>query len=209
MANFVQFDTKNGLLHVAGQTFKLTETREGDRYDSVDQASGAITSGTELILFRDLANKNIQDTSFKTARRVPQGEEFVVSRVGALIGQVHGNTVTSDDDVIKLAYAGVLEVKVNTRLIAEGPLVFFPSGYGVAGMTNRTDTGVVTIGVPSYAASPNLLVPQVISGNDDIDGRIHFPNNAWLGGGAVMPTLDGRCQMKAVLHGILKSGLGR
>lgn len=210
MANgFVSFDSKNGLLHVAGQTFKLTETREGDRYDSVDQASGLMTAGTELVLFRDLANKNTQDTSFKTARRVPQGEEFVISRIGAVLAQTHGGTMVSDDDIIKLAYAGVLEIKVNTRIVWDAPIVFSPAGYGVTGMTNRTDTGVVTNGVASYAASPNLLVPQVVTGNDDIDGRIHFPNNSWLGGGAVLPTLDGRCKMMAILHGIIKQGLGR
>lgn len=207
-SGLINFDTNTGTLTVAGQRFGIMQSREGDRYDSVEQASGAITAGAELVLFRDVTNKNKQHLNLPQPARLPQGEEMVVSRVGVQIAQARGNTVATDDDIIKLAYAGVLELKVNQRQISEGPLVLFPSGYGVTGQTNRTDTGVVTVGVASYGSAPNLLVPQVISGTDDIAGTIRFPDNQWLGTPA-MPTLDGRQVFTVLLHGIIKAGLGR
>lgn len=191
-----------------GKRAEISQLREGDTYDSVQQASGAISADTELEFFQVVTDKKLQHKNFFYPGRLPAGAEVAVNRVGLCVAQAQGNTVTTDDDVIKAAYAGALIVTINDRTIAEGPAFTFQSGYGVAGSTTRTDTGVVTIGLPSFAAAPQLLVVQPIRDDDDIKPKLRFPNNAWITSGA-MPTLDGRNVFTLLLHGVIKSPLGK
>jgi hypothetical protein len=97
--------------------------------------------------------------------------------------QAFGNTVTSDADIIKLAHAAYVRFAVNqSRLVVDAPLFTLQSGLGVTGSTTRNDTGVVTIGVASAAAAPQLLVAQPIGPNDSISGSdsyIAIQANNW------------------------------
>ena len=91
--------------------------------------------------------------------------------------------VVSDADIIKFAHAAYMRVSVNqTRIIGDQPLYCYQSGFGVTGSTTRNNTGVVTIGVASAAAAPQLLVAQPIGPNDSIgsDSYITMYSNSWL-----------------------------
>ena len=174
-----------------GKSFKLTESREGDIFDSVTHASGAVAAGAKLELFRDVSNKFLQHTNLQTPRRINAESEMALTRVGIHVRQAVGNTMTTDDDVIKILDGWTLTFKINDRLVTEGPLMKYQPGIGAVGQTNRTDTGVVTNGVASAAAAPSLLVPQPISDKDDLKGQLEAPDATWITGYTAM-SLDGR-----------------
>jgi hypothetical protein len=109
-----------------------------------------------------------------------------------------------------------MRVSVNqTRMIFDAPLYTAQSGYGVTGVTTRNNTGVVTIGVASAAAAPQLLVAQPIGPNDSIgtDSYIVLYNNNWATAGGspnpilppvVMPTFDTSVFCTVFLDGLVK-----
>lgn len=210
--NPVAVPTKNAgelFIPALGKTIQQVEWREDDFYDTVQTDSVTPTAGSTFEYFRDLSNKNLQHTNLKTPRRIPSGSEFIMTRVGLVPNQALGNTLLSDSDVTKLAYAATLTFKINDRLITEGPVYKYQSGYGVTGSTTRTDTGVVTIGVPSAAAAPNLLVAQTIKDDDDLVATLEFKSNSWISGGASMPTFSSRPAVTLMLHGLIKKPQGK
>jgi hypothetical protein len=191
-----------------GRTIRLVEWREDDFYDTV-QVGTAPAAGTSYEFFRDLVSKNIQHTNLRTQRRIPAGSEFILTRIGLLVHQALANAAALDLDMIKLAYAASLTFKINDRLITEGPAVKFQSGLGVTGSTTRTTTGVVTLGVPSAAAAPSLLVAQSIKDDDDLQATLDFKDNAWITGGSAMPTFAAGPAVSLMLHGLIKKPQGK
>jgi len=191
-----------------GKTIKLVEWREGDFYDSVTRTSGAITAGTSLELFRDLSNKNLAHANLKTPRRIPSNSEFIMNRVGVLICQAFSNTIATGSDVMKAAYGGHLTFNINDRLVSQGPLVTYQTGYGITGFTTANNTQALTTGVASAAAAPQLLVAQNVTPNDDLGATIEFRDDAWITGSSVMPTLTDRLVFTLYLHGFIKKAQG-
>lgn len=192
-----------------GRTIKMVEWREDGFYDSVQTSVVTPTAGTSLEFFRDLSNKNLQHTNLRTARRIPAGSEFIMARIGVVIAQAFGNSLPDDADQIKLAYAASLTFKINDRLISEGPAVNYQSGIGMTGSTTRNATGVVTVGVPSAAAAPSLMVAQPVADDDDLVATLDFKDNAWLNGGSVMPTFTVRPVVTLRLAGFIKKPQGK
>lgn len=183
-----------------GTKIRLLEWRAGSFYDTVCFASDGVTAqtaGVQQYLFQNLNGKTRAFTNLdNNAGRLPALNELITNRVGAHVLQSYGNTVITDADIIKFAHAAYMRVSVNqTRIIFDQPLYTGQSGFGVTGSTTRNNTGVVTIGVPSAAAAPQLLVAQPIGPNDSIgtDSYITmYANNqsnwAGLSAGSV-PTL--------------------
>lgn len=167
-----------------GTQIRLLEWRAGSYYDTVAARAGAVSPGTQLRLFVNLDGKNRQFTNLdNNAGRLPALNELIVNNVGAHVLQSIADTVVNDADIIKFAHSAYMRFSVNqTRIVADQPLYCFQSGFGVTGSTTRNDTGVVTIGVASAAAAPQLLVAQPIGPNDSIgsDSYIQFYDNAWL-----------------------------
>jgi hypothetical protein len=212
MAQVAQMGRDAGTLVVGGKVIKLVEWREDDFYDTVctadpSAAAALVAAGTSFEFFRDLSNKNLQHTNLRTARRIPAGSEFIMTRVGVVPNQSFGNVVAVPAEIVKLAYAATLTFKINDRLISEGPLYKYQSGYGVAGSTTENATGYVTIGVPSAAAAPSLLVAQPVQDDDDLVATVDFKSNGWQAG-AVMPTIKGM-GISLVLHGFIKKPQGK
>jgi hypothetical protein len=193
-----------------GTRIRLLEWRAGAFYDTVAFQAGAQSPGTQQYLFQNLQNKNRQFTNLdNNAGRLPALNELITNRVGAHILQSFGDTVSTDADIIKMAHAAYMRVSVNqTRIIYDEPLYCAQSGFGVTGSTTRNATGVVTIGVPSAAAAPQLLVAQPIGPNDSIgtDSYIVLYQNAWATSPAVsnMPTFANLVAVTVFLDGLIK-----
>ena len=195
-----------------GTKIRLLEWRAGAFYDTVAFFAGAQAAGTQQFLVQNLQNKNRQFTNLdNNAGRLPALNELITNRVGAHALQAFGNTVISDSDIIKFVHAAYMRVSVNqTRIIFDQPLYTAQSGFGVTGSTTRNNTGVVTIGVPSAAAAPQLLVAQPIGPNDSIgtDSYIVLYNNNWITGanpsGGVLPTFATSVFCTVFLDGLIK-----
>lgn len=193
------------IIPALGQSVQLSKTREGAFYDTVEQASGAVTKGTELVLFRDFTNKNQHHMNVGKNGKLPANTEMAMSRTGIYILQAQGNTLASDADVLKVTADASLNFKINDRVIVDGqPLYTLPSGYGIAGMTTRSNTGIATIGLPTSAGAPTLFRAQPIFATDDLNSSIFFKDNAWVTGGSTMPTLDAAVYFTHFLFGLIK-----
>lgn len=186
-----------------GKSIKITDVRQDAFFDTEEQASGAISAGTKLDIFKDLTNKNKHHTNLTNERRIPGRNKFNLLRVGAHVRQAWGNTVPSGADTLKVYEAGALKFSINTRLVTEGPLLRYQSGYGVQGSTTATDTSVLTLGTPSQAAAPKFLAAQPISDSDDLDCEIRFDHNNWLTT-TTMPTLAAASLVSIFLDGIVE-----
>lgn len=156
-----------------GTKIRLLEWRAGSFYDTtgfVSNGTDPQTAGIQQQLFQNLNGKTRQFSNLdNNAGRLPALNELITNRVGAHLLQSWGDVVISDADIIKFAHAAYMRVSVNqTRLIFDAPLYTAQSGYGVQGSTTRNNTGIATVGVPSAAAAPQLLVAQPIGPNDSI-----------------------------------------
>jgi hypothetical protein len=206
---------KAGELYIPAldKTVQQVEWREDDFYDHV-QTKAAITAGNRLRVFRSLDNKNFQHININTQGKIPANSEIVIFRIGVHVAQAFGNVLPTDDDIIKVAHAATLTFKLNERLVAQGPLFKFQSGYGVTGSTTRNATGIATMGVPSAAAAPQLLVAQPASEKDDLNCDITFEDNSWLASGTQMPAFSIQAAVTTqpvigvFLHGLIKKPQG-
>ena len=188
-----------------GKKIKIVEWKEDDRYDTVVQASGAITAGTVLNFFRDLTNKDVNDGNFNSAKKLmSNGEEMVLERIGVDVPMCVGNTLVTPADIKRVAFNGYLLLKIDRRDVAEGPLHKFPSGYGLAGSTTENNTGIVSLGVASTASAAKLIREQEISQDTDVAASLQFFNHTWDAGN--MPTLVSKVWVRLFLHGLIKAG---
>ena len=194
-----------------GKTFQQVELREDDVYDTVQLTAAAIAAGTEYEWFRDIQNKNEQHTNIPNPRRIAAGDEVGVFRIGVHPREAVGDTLPSTKDVKKVFGNAHLLLKFNKRIIADGPAIKFPSGYGLSGQSNEVAAAGLmhaSVGVPSVAAAPTLFVPQQLKDNDDITAKLRFPNASWATG-YVVPTLDTGLLVSIFLRGVIKSPLGK
>lgn len=191
-----------------GKSFRQVELREDDVIDSIETGTSTINAGTEYVVFRDIDNKNEQHTNLGSSKRIASGDEVAVFRIGVHLREAQGNTLPVFNDYRKILGNAVLDLKFNRRLITNGPLIKYPSGYGVGGFSDETGATAVSIGVPSSAAAPTLFVPQQLTDTDDLNGKIQFKDAAWLTSYA-LPVLAGRVVMTVFLHGVMKAPLGK
>lgn len=205
---------KTGMFKIpalGNKEFQLTQWREDDFYDTVQQVLAApMTAGTILTLFRDVQNKSKQHCNLVNPSRLPSGSQMVLNRVGLLINQAFGNQLASSADILKLAYAGAFTFTLNQdRIVAQGPLVKFQSGYGVTGAVTDTTSNSFTTGVPSAASAPQLLVALPVEPTDDLGGELRFDGASWATGFA-MPTLTSTygVGITCFLHGLIKRPVG-
>lgn len=187
-----------------GKFFNLVEYRDDDKYDTVVIASGAIAAGKTLELFRDLSSKDKIDTNFDTSRRLSKGEEMLIKRIGVDIPLAVGNTVLVAANIKKVAYNGFLDFRINKKLVAEGPLYKYPSGYGMAGQTTENNASVVTIGVPSTAAQRPLEKVHEVTSEHDLSASIRFDAHDWDATGQT-PSLGTKVWMRVFVGGLVRS----
>lgn len=197
---------------LGNKVIQQVELREDDVYDTVFIAAGAIANGTEYVFFRDIANKNDQHCNLPQAGRIAAGDEVAVFRVGLHPREAIGNTLTPFADYKRLVGNASLDLRFNRRIITTGPVVKYPSGYGMAGFSNEAAAAGIaaaSIGVPSVAAAPTLFVPQQLRDNDDIQCKMRFNDAAWVTGGYTGPTTTAAMAVSLFLRGVIKSPLGK
>mgnify|MGYP001607339973 CR=1 FL=1 len=187
------------------EVFKLVEYRDDSKYDTEDLASGSISAGSSVDLFATQADKELLDTNLDTPRRLSRGETMVIRWIGVEVPLVVGNTIIAPIDIKRLCYSAVLEVKINKITIAEGPLVKFPSGYGLSGQTTENSAGIVAIGVPSTAARADLQKQHFITADHSISSKISFPDRAWDTDATTRPNLGSVMHVRVHLGGLIST----
>ena len=182
---------------------QIVEWREDDKYDTIVVPTGATTAGLTRNYFRDLTNKELQDTNFSTVRRLPAGEEMILDRVGLHVPTAFGDTLVDSDNLRKVVESAYFSMTINKLPVCEGPAVKFPSGYGLGGTSTDGSTNALSIGVPSTAAAAKLLREQYLTKDHDIDASLQWFDRTW--DATNMATLTQKVQIKCYLHGLVKA----
>jgi hypothetical protein len=204
-----------------GQVVNIRDFRESDKYDTiVIPADQSITAGTEFYFFADLNQKRSTDTNLMTQRKLSAGESMVLDRIGLYFRLAVGNETTKPRDLKKTFENSYYSLRINEILQDEGPSVKFPSGYGIYGQTNETDSGIVSIGVPATASAARLVKKQLLNQNHELNGTLRFDARNWAvspGAGSAMgplpanypivPILDVPVMITNYLHGLIRAAV--
>lgn len=204
-----------------GKAYILTESYEGDKYDTVEVWSpvgavvaGQIPAGSAFQFFQNPQNKREIDTNLRTPGRLPIAEGMVLHRVGLMVHLAGGNITPIGADIKKVLEDAYFHFDVNNKTIAEGPALAFPSGMGLTGMTQEANQCVISNGVASSAAAMTLIRPQDLTGKEhEIFGEITYQARIWLASaqytgafvGNQIPTLFNPILVKCLLHGLVKA----
>lgn len=197
---------------VSGEVLDISDYREDDKYDTIALPAGAVAANTTRLFFaEDLGAKSLLDTNIQQLRQLSQGEEMIVDRVGMTVAMATGNTLPTPADIKKFVENAFISFTVNRLVLIEGPVIKFPSGYGLHGNTVETGQGIVSIGTPSTAAASKLLKTQLLTSQHQFQGLLSFFDRGWAGVVAAipvaadrMPTFQNPLTAKAWLHGLLK-----
>lgn len=197
---------------VSGEVLDISDYREDDKYDTIALPAGAVAPNTQRLFFaEDLGAKQLIDTNIQQIRQLSQGEEMIVDRVGMTVASATGNTLPTPSDIKKFVENAFISFTVNRLVLIEGPVLKFPSGYGLHGNTVETGQGIVSIGTPSTAAASKLLKTQLLTSQHQFQGVLSFPERNWpqlVAAIAVaadrMPTFQNPLSSKAWFHGLLK-----
>lgn len=222
MANMKQVPGKPGQFKVTtaegAKIVKLVEWREDYIYDTIEMvATIGAAAANEWMFFVSTsgpagAPKTKADTNLRTPRRLSSGQEMILNQIG--VTPLH-NRINSVE-ISNIDFAWVLErlsykFEINQIPMAEGPVGFFPPGWGGTGVaTIGGAVGFMTNGVASPAAVPRLLVPQNIYVENDISGTLTHSNVAWTTTAYVAPTIPaGGLLVRNSLRGYIKTAVGK
>jgi hypothetical protein len=203
----------------SGKSYELVDSYEGSFFDTVYQASGAITAGTELFPFATTNGTNNlpkgrTHTNFTKAKQIPGEHSFIMQRIWVHLLQAFGSVLAEVDDLLWVAYACALEFKLGSRTVGNGPLIFFPSGFGMVGSLSDEGgavatghIGTMTNGVASLATVPNSIQPHLVSEKKELDVRAFFPSNAWGSGSVQMPTTTAAMGLMFGMFGLITKSI--
>lgn len=163
-----------------GPIVNIRDFREDNRWDTIAIPTGSITAGTEFNFFQDINNKRLIDTSFKTPSKLSAGESMVLDRVGLYIRSSTGLESTLVADFKTIVDNAYYELRINDLLQTGAPAIAYPSGYGLYGSTNETDSSIVSIGVPATASASRLLKKQLLNQNHELSATLSFQSRNWL-----------------------------
>ncbi len=198
---------------VSGEVLDISDYREDDKYDTIIIDAGLIATNAIFRFFSEnIGTKRLIDTNISMIRQLDAGEEMIVDRVGVVIPSAFGNITPPPADIKKVAENGFVRWRVNKITLAEGPLMKFPSGYGLAGNSVENGQGIVSIGVASTASAAKLLKTQLLTSEHQFDGELTFFDRDWATAVAAadrLPTLATEVSVKGMWHGLLKTASTR
>lgn len=187
-----------------GRVIRITDVRQDDFYDTVALGTAQLTAGQQLKPFDSVSSKGRQFCNLTTARRIPGRNRFNLLRTGYMIRHAAGAALALAADMIRLYEAGSLKFSINTRLLTEGPLVKYQSGYGLSGTSTEADVSLITLGPASHVAAPKYLAAQPINDEDDLDCEINYQSIVAWDSASALPTPTARTFHSIFLHGIIE-----
>jgi hypothetical protein len=171
---------------IDGQPFQFETAEDGYVFDRVNIANGggSPVTGSPYTFFTGVSATKVYgvDTNIKQASKLPFQQDMAIYRVGLRICSAVGNTEVVPKDIKMALEAGCLECKVNKNVIFGGkmPLVCFPSGVGVAGMTSDSSQGVINNGDPATGLISPALAPQYVQQEQSIDAVLEYLPRTWI-----------------------------
>jgi len=190
-----------------GRKYEIGEGHLQPVFDEQALALGTIAADQKLTFFTNLINettgvpKGLVSCNLKKPRQIDSGTLQRIDRVGTSVVDVYGNTLTLGADMRKLLASFACDFKINKIEIAQGPVTFYPGGYGPYGMTNESDASVITNGVPNPAAQIGLEESVWVTGEGYVLNMELIASNRGWDASAVRPVTVNRAYVRTELHG--------
>jgi hypothetical protein len=137
-------------------------------YDTLTAAAGATLQNSYQLFSVQVGGQNPLTSATKTIieTNMVRGNQFPPPRCLLLqcVGFYFSSTMRKAD-IDAVLDGGLLRLTIDEKVFHEGPLVYYPSGAGLAGTTTRTGESVYTLGIPSpmstrrYGAWSKYIAP--------------------------------------------------
>lgn len=143
-------------------------------YDTSTIVSAATTSQDYFQTPQGQSSKTAMETSMRQAGQLPVPEKFTIKRIGLfLITRVLSDFNTLMNQLL-------WTFSVNSKIYTQGPLFYFPCGFGPFGQTTANDTSVISNGFPGDLGVRSLVYDIPLNPQDPFIGNITV-----YGGGSV------------------------
>jgi hypothetical protein len=135
-------------------------------YDSALFTSASTTSADYFQTPQGQSSKTAMETSMRQAGQLPVPEKFTIKRIGLFIMT---NVLA---DFMKLSNQTLWTFSVNSKIYTQGPLFYYPCGFGPYGATTANDTSIVTNGFPGDLGVRSLVYDIPLNPQDPFIGNI-------------------------------------
>lgn len=143
-------------------------------YDTTTVVSASTTAQDFFQTPQGQSSKTAMETSMRQAGQLPMPEKFTVKRIGLfLLTRVLSDFTTLMNQVL-------YTFSVNSKIYTQGPLFYYPCGFGPFGQTTANDTSVISNGFPGDLGVRSLVYDIPLNPQDPFVGHIDI-----YGGGSV------------------------
>jgi hypothetical protein len=143
-------------------------------YDTFPVVSASTTQYDLFQVPQGQTSKTAMETSQRQAGQLPVPEKFTIKRIGLFL-------ITSVlADFVKLMNQQLFTFSVNSKIYTQGPLFYYPCGFGPFGQTTANDTSVITNGFPGDLGVRSLVYDIPLNPQDPFIGHVDI-----YGGGTV------------------------
>lgn len=143
-------------------------------YDTTTIVSASTTTQDLFQTPQGQSSKTAMETSMRQAGQLPVPEKFTIKRIGLFIlSRVIGDFYT-------LSFQLLFTFQVNSKTYTQGPLFYYPCGFGPFGQTTANDTSVLTNGFPGDLGVRSLVYDIPLNPQDPFIGNLTV-----YGGGSV------------------------
>jgi len=135
-------------------------------YDTTLITSASTTSADFFQTPQGQSSKTPMETSMRQAGQLPVPEKFTIKRIGLFI------MTAVLADFYKLSNQLLWTFSVNSKVYTQGPLFYYPCGFGPFGQTTANDTSIVTNGFPGDLGVRSLVYDIPLNPQDPFIGNI-------------------------------------
>ena len=148
-------------------------------YDTNAVVSASTTSLDYFQTPQGQSSKTAMETSMRQAGQLPVPEKFTIKRIGLFVM----TRVLSDFNT--LMNTSLWTFSVNSKIYTQGPLLYYPCGFGPFGQTTANDTSVITNGFPGDLGVRSLVYDIPLNPQDPFIGNLTFYGTGTVGARAI------------------------
>lgn len=144
-------------------------------YDTVLVTSASTTSADFFQTPQGQSSKTAMETSMRQAGQLPVPEKFTIKRIGLFpVTRVLSDFTSLMNNIL-------FTFSVNSKIYTQGPLFYYPCGFGPFGQTTANDTSVISNGFPGDLGVRSLVYDIPLNPQDPFIGNITIYGSGTIG----------------------------
>ena len=165
-------------------------------YDTFPVVSASTTSGDFFQTPQGQSSKTAMETSMRQAGQLPVPEKFTIKRIGLFI------MTRVIADFYSLTNQVLWTFSVNSKIYTQGPVFYYPCGFGPFGATTANDTSIITNGFPGDLGVRSLVYDIPLNPQDPFIGNITVYGTGTVGSRSIgTVTLNATTGVLAFMQG--------